>query len=93
MVISSIICGWGSSAQRGGVMLLKKAQENPEKAASVIEFIVALVIYALIAAVIGAIAAAVGKFVFETDKEDTQKVFAGVAGVVLVICIICYFVF
>lgn len=92
MVISSIICGWGTTA-RGGYLLLKETQENPEKAASFIEFIVALVIYALIAAVIGAIAAAVGKFVFETDKEDTQKVFIGVAGIVVAVCVICYFVF
>lgn len=92
MVISSIICGWGSKAYVGS-KVLKEAYENPEKTASVFEFILALVVYALIAAVIGAIAAAVGKFVFETDTEDTKAVFGYVAGVILVICIICYFVF
>lgn len=52
----------------------------------------ALVIYAIIAAAIGGIAAAIAKLVFEADKEDTTNTFFSVGVIILIICVICYFV-
>lgn len=83
---------WGAAAN-GAKNLYEKAEENPDTTASVIDFVLALVVYAIIAAVIGAIAAAVGKFVFDKEGEDLQSIFLGVGGVVLVFCVICYFAF
>lgn len=65
---------------------------SPEDKADFVDFLLALVIYAMIAAIIGAIGAGVAKFVFETDKEQTQATFVGVGAITLIICVICYFI-
>ena len=93
MIISTIICGGCSRAVQASGVILRESQENPEKVSSLFEFIVAVVIYAVIAATIGAIVAAVCKFVFEKDKDDTENAFFVSAGVIFAICLICYFIF
>ena len=94
--LTTILAGSWSSALYGLFLLFrgtsKAASENPEKAAGVGNFIVALVIYAIIAAAIGGIAAAIAKLVFEADKEDTTNTFFSVGVIILIICVICYFV-
>lgn len=90
MIINFIICG-GCTRLAAGGNLLNEAQNHPETAATVIDFIIAAVIYAIIASIIGGVAALVGKFIFNAKPETIEKLFYSSAIGVFVVFLICHF--
>lgn len=83
----------------GGVGDIAKAayviNEHPDETATVIGFILGLlivaVIYALIAGVVGAIGAVVARFVLGFDKEGTFYTFVTVGGAVFGVLMLLHF--
>lgn len=94
MYLLSILAGGGEIA-RGlyvGARAVSAAADNPEKTASVFDFIMFLLVAALIAGAAGGIGAFVAKSVLEKNKDEVEGTFWAVGILVLIIMIVGYFV-
>lgn len=84
----SLYAGKFDSVVRGAYLVTKE----PEKAFSFLGFLMSLFLMCISVAVVAGIVSIILKSVFDLDKEDTQKAFCAIGGILLAICLIIYFV-
>lgn len=84
----TIVAGKWDSAARGVYMVTKE----PEKALSFVGFLIDLFLMCIPIAIVAGIVSIILKSVFSLDKDDTIKSFFVVGGILLVICLIIYFI-
>ncbi len=77
---------WDSAAR--GVYLISK---NPDKALDFVGFLIDLFLICIPVAIVAGIVSIILKSVFDMDKEDTQKAFFVIGGILLAICMLVYF--
>lgn len=77
---------WDTAAK--GIYLIGK---NPDKALSVVGFLIDLFLMCIPVAILSGIVSMILKSVFDLDKEDTQKTFFLIGGILLGILLLLYF--
>ncbi len=83
----AIFAGKWDTAARG----VYEISKHPDEALTVVGFLIDLFLMFIPAAIIGGIVTLILKSVFDLDKENTQKTFVLIAGVLLVIFLLVYF--
>ncbi len=77
---------WDSAAR-----LVGSAIREPERALDLVGFLIDLFLMCIPVAIVAGIASIILKSVFDMDKEDTQKSFFIIGGILLAICLLVYF--
>lgn len=67
------------------------AGNHPEETLSIGAFLIALFLMCIPSAIVGGVVSIILKSVFELDKEETQKAFLIVGGILLAIFLLMYF--
>lgn len=88
LAIPSLFANGWNTAARG----LYVATREPEKTASVVEFLMALFLMAIPVAIVAGIVTMILRSVFSLDKDETARTFLVIGGILLAICLICYVV-
>lgn len=82
-----LYAGKWDSVARGAYLITKE----PEKALDLVGFLIDLFLMCIPVAVIAGIVSIILKSVFDLDKEDTSNYFFIIGGILLVICLLVYF--
>lgn len=88
LAIPSVFAGGWSTAARG----LYVASKEPEKAATFVGFLMALFLMCIPVAIVAGLVTMILRSVFDLNKDDTAQTFLTIGGILLAICLICYFV-
>lgn len=88
IIAPNILAGKWDTAARGLYLMSKE----PEKAFSFIGFLIDLFLMCIPIAIVAGIVSIILKSVFNMDKEDTQKYFFVIGGILLAICLLIYFI-